>query len=762
MTGGQLLLEASNLIVKGNLTMSAGTITHNNTYGAGTTLEVQGNLSNTGGTYTAANGSVLKMSNLAAPTDATITGAWSPYNFYLSKTGKTLTLNGALTVNSSGTTTLDFGTIDMAADFNTGGTVNFYNNTQVKINGNVLTSGVVAGNSASASVLGGTGTWYVSGNLGGSQTFTPGTSTVIYNGGYQNVRGYTYYNVTFTGNGDKPLQSALTVTGTLTVNTNSGNAFGENSQAVTINQIRLKSGIYYDENGTNSVGWLIVEGGTFTGANNNSTNNYTRVSLVSGTLNLRQCNWNIGDITVHGGTLTDDNNVGNLIVADSIKYLGGIYNAASTTTSANVVLVSGGTVNANSGTHSYKELKINSGTYDLQNTVTTVDGPVTVAGGATLTHGSNNFTVNGNFINGGTYSGNGGTLVMANGATPIDASITGTVNPYSFTVNKPGKTVTTAGSMTLNSGGGTFTLTAGTLTLGGNLTAGANTAQMPGGTINIGSFTLTTTGVVGSAGLTINAGSGTWNISGSAGFTGGGTLNAGTSTINYTCNCDQPILGLAYYNLGALVGGTKTLQSNLSVNTMTVSGNAYFRENDKTINITTLNITGGNYEDWNGPSTVGTINVSGGVYNGTTNGSANANAITTLNLSGTGIFNGRVNDCCGSGQSYINIGTLNQTGGNYNAGNYNVNTTIATANISGGSYNVQGDKTFIKELFLTGGAITQYDYNSRFNISKDALPQSNHGRYAHLSGRHHVVCKRLTCRRPDRYWHLDPWQAIRL
>jgi fibronectin-binding autotransporter adhesin len=339
-----------------------------------------------------------------------------------------------------------------------------------------------------------------------SGTFTPGTSTVTYNGLQdQVVADIPYFNLGI----DKPF--GLATTGTpLTINGNmlmvaSGGQLtlgGEmtvggdieiaTGTALTANTFDISLGGNWIQAGTFNAGTGTV---TFTGSTAQtcttaSFNNVT-VNKSAGTLTL---NGNLsinGDINIQGGTV-DVNTVdvvrtttgGQAILgAGTTARFSGvglqIMNFATLSASATSTIEYYGATSRPIPPISYGNLLIAGGVKTMVGP-TTVQGNLTISTGATLISPSSTLDVAGNIIASGTFDTTTGTLIL-NGVTKT-ISITGTTTYNNMVVN--GTYVVTSGNLDY----------LGHLQINGTLDLGNATVNSSGDLTNSG--TLVSNGVV--------------------------------------------------------------------------------------------------------------------------------------------------------------------------------------------------------------------------------------------------------------------------
>ncbi len=211
--------------------------------------------------------------------------------------------------------------------------------------------------------------------------------------------------------------------------------------------------------------------------------------------------------------------------------------------------------------------------------------PLNITTGATLTPGANLITLQGDFINTGTFtSGSGG-----------------------ITINGTTTTQTIAGFTT--TGTVTFSKTAGTATISANINGGGLTINGSGGTLNLGTgLTHTFSGTWARTTGILNGGSSLLKIGGNVSGTGG-TFTAASGEVEYYFSGTQTTAAVTYNNLTFSGGGAKSLASGTSIlGNLSISG--------ATANITAgLNIPVGSL-------TLGGVNKIAGTYGSTAASSA--------------------------------------------------------------------------------------------------------------------------------------------
>jgi fibronectin-binding autotransporter adhesin len=196
------------ITVNGNLTVSASTLYTS-------TFQITGNAT---GTFTLAAGTAFTIGNTGSATNVLFPTNFVTANISFSSTSiVSYAGNNAQTISSvpstygtlraytfSGSKTAD-GNINVAGDLIlTSPTVLDMTTNTLNLTGDYTGTGALSLTSGTFNI---TGSWTNS-----AASFTSGTGTVNYNGGSaQTIRGYNYYNLTFSGAGTKTLEAAKTI-----------------------------------------------------------------------------------------------------------------------------------------------------------------------------------------------------------------------------------------------------------------------------------------------------------------------------------------------------------------------------------------------------------------------------------------------------------------------------------------------------------------------------------------------------------------------
>ncbi len=411
------------------------------------------------------------------------------------------------------------------------------NSVSLAVSGSInLNASTTFASAATTVTLSGAGT-----PLSGSGSFTATTGTAIYSGASpQNIKAATYYNLTFSGNGDKTIPTG----GTVTVGNNWTTGIAAIALSGTAN-VTVAANITGSAPITIGSGTLTANGadanafantGTFTPGT--GTVAYNR----SGTQTVRQTVYN--NLTL-GGTSAKTTNA---VTVDGILSMEGTATATATPTyGTNATLRYNRTANqatgpewpANfpAGTLTGGVIINNTGDITLDAGKTLGEGmPLTLNSGGTALIVAQPLTLTGNFINsGGTVSGAAGIGIVGGDLQSIGAlAVTGPVtvmktdNEATFTGNVSG-----AGPLVISNTG------TGILNLGAARTHSFSTLTWTSGELASGTTTVV-------------------SFSGAVSYTAG-NFTPSTSTVNFTGAAGQTIPPVTYYNLGFSGAGTKTI-----------------------------------------------------------------------------------------------------------------------------------------------------------------------------------------------------------
>ncbi|MES2778353.1 MAG: LamG-like jellyroll fold domain-containing protein [Bacteroidota bacterium] len=277
--------------------------------------------------------------------------------------------------------------------------------------------------------------------------FTAGTGTVEYNGDVnQHMAHISYNNVTINkASGIAAIDSIVTIAGNLLLssgqldNSSTINILGNvtiSSGATLLNNYMLHVGGNWLNNGTYiATGAHIVFNGSGTQTISASTFNNMEVNKPVGS--TAELTGNIiinGDLTVHSGTLNIksfncDRPVlgGNFTLEDSATFIVGGNNipvnfSAASFSNSSIVIADGTSSQAIYGTSFGHIIFRNAGTKTLTSPIT-VNGNLTVESGATFNAGSQTLTLNGNWINAGTFTPAASTI-LCSGTTKTISGVT--------------------------------------------------------------------------------------------------------------------------------------------------------------------------------------------------------------------------------------------------------------------------------------------------------------------------------------------------
>jgi hypothetical protein len=530
----------------------AGTTTVNSvlTVGASSTIDLGSQTLNLAGT-----GTPLVVNGTFTPSTSTVVYnfngaqniAGTTYNNLQTATGGTKTLAGTATVNSvltvGGGTTLDLGsqTLNLAGAGtplvitgtltvststviynNTGGAQNIvaltYNNLQTANSG----TKTLAGTTTVSSVLtvGASSTLNLSSqtlNLSGSGTplvisgtFTPSTSTVVYNfNGAQNIVAATYNNLQTATGGTKTLAGTATVNSVLTV----GASTVLDLSSQTLNLAGNGTPFVITGTFTPSTSTVVYNSG---GAQNITATTYNNLQTATGGTKTLVGTTTVNSVLTVGASSTIDLSSRTLNLAGNGTPL--VITGTFTPSTSTVVYNSGGAQNITATT--YNNLQTATGGAKTLAGSTTVNSVLTVGLSSTIDLSSQTL----NFAGSGTPLVNNGTFTAS----------TSTVN---YTNASP-TIITAVNYNNLNGTGGNRTLPgAGTVGIAGNFTSGAGTYTVTGSTVSFnGSGTQTTSAAFTFNNLTINKSGGTMNPGGDVTVNAtltltSGNISAGSNTV---------------------------------------------------------------------------------------------------------------------------------------------------------------------------------------------------------------------------------------
>jgi hypothetical protein len=663
---------AQTLTVNGNLALSDGTIGDVINLSAGNgTVSITGSLIESGGAnITLGSGNVILGGDFNY-SSGTYTGGTSTFTY----NGSTDQIVGAVTYNnlvvnkSAGTANVNSATtVNGNLSLSTGGSLSA--NADLTVGGNISIGGstILAGNN---STIGVGGNWIRTG------TFTPSSSTVVFNGsGNQTIDGTAFNNVTINkSGGTASLNAAITVNGNLT------QSQGTFDIAVLTTDRSSLGGTF--QMGANTV--LRLSGA------NNFPSNYSTYTLNS-----------TSTVEYYGSlaqTVRGSITYGNLTInnSGSAATLGG-----AITVGGNVLIQSGSSLSTSSYT------LIDQGNWTNNGSFTSATGTIQLSGTSKALSGSssttfNNLTVSGSYISSKDITVNStmnitGTYTAGNTTTILigDISNTGTFTTSGIVAFNG----TQAQSIALNSG---FSST-GIVNFNGTVAptfTGSSPPQFA--TLNINN----TGGVSPTTGWTVN---GVFTVAFGAVFNGG----AATQTFNSTFinNGTVTSSGTLLFSPSAATTITLTGTSFSSTGTVEFGGNGSPTIIGSTPTINALTISNTNASGVTLPAgwTIGSdINIeinatlNGGSYNYPIGGSWN----------NSGTFNGQTSTVTmtGTGESISGVGTT-----------FNNLVIAPTASITANSgFNIASNLTVNGTLDATGQEIT-FTGNGTSTISSTSNP----------------------------------------
>ncbi len=461
----------------------------------------------------------------------------------LSSSGGTITVNGNFTLNA--TSGRDIALISSGS---TAGTLT------VKGDFNIIGSGstFILNNGSTGAV-----NLFVTGNFSNAGTFTPGTSTVTFNGNSPSIIGgsssTSFNNLTI--NKVAAATTVTSVTKAFTVTGNLAVAQGNLILQATDANYAVTGNLTVSANGTltHSVDWDIAGKLLSVGGNVAIDGSYGIGSASRAHLQMLN-----GGKTIHTGSSA-------LNIVTMANSTGTITADGPVTANNNFWTPSGGTFSTNGQTIIAKAALLVSGGGTLN--VTGAGTIVNVTGGLFVGANKTGGAVN---ISAGTITTDGITLGDATGSTAAN------------TITQTGGSLQVNGTVAINQPGAnsitnTWNIGAQTPTVTGLISfAGTNTTTSRIGKIIITSGTLNANGGISITGSTpatkvidMSGGSGTLNVGGTGiAGAGGATFLAGTGTsvVNYNAGGDQlNVGGYSYRNLVFSGSGTKTFLSTSAI-----------------------------------------------------------------------------------------------------------------------------------------------------------------------------------------------------
>lgn len=700
--------------ISGTLDASSGTVNMNSTSNM--------NFNNMSGTYLIKDLNIIGAGTKIMNRNITISGVLTIFSgSILSLASNTLTLTNTASnplVNNGGTISIGTSTIVYGGTGNQNmAAINYYNiqtlGSGVKtLLGNITVSNVLTiGDGTQFGLGSNTLTLSLVGtpiSVIGSGNFSPGTGTVVYSNGNQNIAGLTYYNLTTSTSGTKTVAGDLIINGVLTVG--AGTTFSLGSLSMTLNFV----GTPFVMNGSFSPNTSNIR---YAGAGNQNIINVAYFNLITEGGGIKT----VTGTTGVSGILTVENNTTFDLNSRTLR-LSGV---------TPVVLNGTGNVTISTGTVDYRFtgdqnivdlpyysiLISGSGTKRLQQDVT-LNGTLQISSGTTFD--LNNYSLSLNFVgtpilnSGGSFTAGTGTVIYKGAGNQSIA----TYNYHNLTLSGSGlKTMMgnldITGVVTVNSNLslGSFLLkllSSGTpLVVSGSFTAGtgnveyADAGVMPQNIAAVSYYNLTLTGggpspKLFTANTTIqnnfyyNACSPYFYA---YTITVGGNFTRGTSGILSATNSIVHLNGTAAQSFNAPIevtdficsnSGVKTLNSDLTVSgTLTINASSSLNLSSQTLTLTGASPVVNNGTLTPGTSTViygrsgdQTIVSSISYYNLQTNGSgtkevdgnttvSNVLTLGTNTLFKVGIFflnltmSGTPIVKVGSGDLLANSGTVN-------------------------------------------------------------------------------------------------------
>ena len=441
-------------------------------------------------------------------------------------------------------------------------------------------------------------------------TFTPSTGTIHYNGTDQLVKSLSYYKLSMTG-GTKSLEGNTTATNLVTINAATilnMNAFTLDLQGATVNAM-VNSGtlsgngkVRYSAAGAQTVNSSTFYDLEFTGgAKTIATGNNIEVTndwiVSANTLMTSAQNATVGRDLIHNAGALIDQGSGTIRIGRNWTANGGTFDRGTGT-----VIYEGG--NQTIAPFTYATLTCSgTGTKTITGDVD-ISGVLTINSGVTFDRSTHTVTLS--FIGtplviDGTLTGNGKFIYSGTGAQNIAATSYYDLEFSGSTKNLPADTsieilndwvvgaTTVFGNnaiVNLNgniSGAGTFTMNNGVLNIGGvwvktgTFTPGTGSIHYNGSTQTIAALPYYNLEISNSGEKTLTAATNVSNIltvndpatlglssftlnlplSGTP-FVNTGTIEPGTSTVNYTGTGETNIAQGNYYNLNG-TGGNRVL-----------------------------------------------------------------------------------------------------------------------------------------------------------------------------------------------------------
>ncbi|WP_343704958.1 GEVED domain-containing protein [Flavobacterium sp.] len=383
--------------------------------------------------------------------------------------GSTLNVSGLITINAPsgnvsasiavGSGTLNAGNINIGGG--TGSRVGQVTVTTGTINvtGNISFSGTAAQARLSFT---GSGILNIAGNLNSGGAFSASSGTVNFNGsGNQNIGGYTYNNLTTSGNGTKSALGNLTVGGSLNVGSNTILNMGTNQLLGTLTTIANNGVIRTQSTNGTPIPTGKTWGGTmqYDGTSQTISQGIYSNLTISGT-NIKTLNANTtvnNNLSIESGTTLDVSTTNY-----ALNVGGNFTNNGTFTPRTGVVTLNGSGAQSFNVPNFYNLTLAGSGTKYFTGT-TTVAGALVINSGVkadlgTVTHSTNTLTLNGNQVlptswgstssiaqnKTDTYFANSGIINVSSSSCTTFSSVTAITNVLFGSINNPTSASSTA------------------------------------------------------------------------------------------------------------------------------------------------------------------------------------------------------------------------------------------------------------------------------------------------------------------------------
>ncbi len=669
--------------------------------------------------------------------------------------GATLVLTAPVTVNSGGTLLVNTARLTLGSDLvnNQGGTVTVTTGRLIRTTQNITNGGSITMGAGQFTNTSGdftntsTGTFVVTGTLntltlglGDLINSNPAAGSVNFGSTAVTISG-TQVGQTFGSFTTTALFSCTKSAGDLTLTGNVNSSGLTKSGAGTLN---MGSGTH-----TFSTAVVTLTAGVMNGGSSTINVNFVSATAWNGTATVfvpQTSTVNFGAAGAQTISATGTRSFNNLTYSNSGLKTNTACNVSGTftlqgTATASAAPTYTGTVyglryntsdNRNAGAEWPATFDGSGGVTIATSTITvatakvfSVDDPLTINTGATLTTGSSAFSFGGDFTNTGTWT---------NSTGPVTINLART----SQVIGK----FTTTGLVSFTKPSGTATLTG--IVLGGAFTMNG------AGTLNMGAgFTHDFSGLWTNTAGTLEGNTSTLNMSGTTTGTGV-TFTPGTSTVNFDANAAQLIPAFTYHNLQTSTGNTKTLSGNTTVNgVLQINASNTLTLSDKTLTLAgtgtpfvltgtftpatgTVVYSGATSNVITSPTPYYNLQISGtqtmtgavGVSNLLTvnNGATLALGALTLTLSGTGLAPLVLT---GTGSLTPNTGTVLYSGASptiTGASYHNLTTATAGTKTLVGNASVSGILTNAASNILLLGSNT-------LTLSGSGTPISNSGTF---------------------------------